>query len=311
MPIPNTPRSDGMYLRRDEGLTEFFRFAPDGLVENIVLRGTEVTADTAREMLDGTLPERRMKGSYRVEDDRLTFEIISSNGKVAYVGSMTDEGLLLSSHSHINGHSDTDLLYAYTDDIADRKLYEMVPRCLRIDCGKVNQTYEHGCGILVNRYGWPLPGTGETVVSRWNVSDGRLLLNQLAVPGPPHIPIAECGLLVTDRGIRGSFYKGQTNLAGLHLKMMRYVFTFWWPFELMADVSISWYKADRRARLMINDPSGDGHLGLRGVCKTKGVKDDDFLAPAFSLRVLKDQLEDLAQQVAETRQGYLDARAQT
>lgn len=186
---------------------------------------------------------------------------------------------------------------------APRKLTEMVPRCIKIDCTKLRggSVYEHACGIRTTLLGWPLAGDGETAIDRWDVGGSKLFIDMVADPDyGAYVVDGELGLLVTDKAIRGSFYQGNGPVGNLQLG--RHVFSFYWPYSLMAEPLASFYRDDRRVHLMIQDPDEDGHLAVRSATKPKSSKEDAFIGPVFAV---KNRVEELAKQIAEARAQHL------
>jgi hypothetical protein len=178
----------------------------------------------------------------------------------------------------------------------------MIPRCIKLDCRKLRSgsVFEHGCGIRTTSSGWPLPGEDETVLGRWNVIGSRLFIDMKDDPGyGAYITDGSLGILVTDKALRGSFYDGKGH-AG-KLKIVRDVFTFYWPYSLMAEPRVSHYQDDRRTHILIEDPEQDGHLGLQGITKPKGTKPDDFLSPVLSV---KNRAPEFLAQVVKARERF-------
>lgn len=185
-----------------------------------------------------------------------------------------------------------------------RKLVEMIPRCIKLDCWKLgSEGYGHPCGLRTTSRGWPLPGDGETEIGRWNANGGRLFIDLIADPEfGPYVQEAWLGVLVTDKALRGSFYEGKGPVG--KLSPSHHMLAFYWPYSLMAEPKMSSYQDDRRLHVIIEDPSGDGHLGLQGIAKPKTTKPDDFMSPVFSV---KNRYEEFFDQVVEARAQCLSS----
>lgn len=306
MPTPSPGsgvRFDGIYQWPNEPWIYCLRFKADGTVESICLQGTSVSAEDVASKLDARLAKTQVHGPFAVEGDRLTFSVTSANGTIDYGGKVTSQGeLVLDSHSHINGNREKGAVYGFTEVSRPRRLYEMVPRCLKLDCGKIKYgtVYEHGCGIRVTDGGWPLPSEGETAIGRWNVIGSRLHIDMNDDPSGPYVREGSLGVLVTDKAVRGSFYEGKGRVGKLGIQ--RHVFTFYWPYSLMKEPTLSHYQDDRRMHLIIEDPDQDGHLGLQGITKPKSRKEDDFLSPVLSM---KNRIDELADQLTSARARHL------
>jgi hypothetical protein len=295
-------RFDGVYQLISGPNTYCLRFKANGTVESTTLRGTSLSADTVVSSLDARLPEAKDEGHFSLSGGRLKFSCTSPYGTVDYEGRIgTSEELVLDSYSHINGNRASGEIYRFAVITGSRKLYEMVPRCLKLDCGKIKYgtTYEHGCGIRVTDGGWPLPARDEKSIGRWNVMGSRLFIDAKDDPAGPYVRDGSLGLLVTDRSIRGSFYEGNGPVGKLSIR--RHVLTFYWPYQLMNQPTISFYEDDRRLHLIIEDPDKDGHLGLQGVTRPKSAKVDDFLSPVLSV---KNRIEELAAQLDAARSDF-------
>lgn len=104
-PGPTALAHDGVYrgapADADEDYWYYLRFYPDGAVIAVSTAGdVDQIQDWFSRDNDG-LP----RGTYRLRDDRLTFETESEYGVVEYEGRVEDGGerLQLNSHSRING----------------------------------------------------------------------------------------------------------------------------------------------------------------------------------------------------------------
>lgn len=300
---------DGLY-RTEEALTDgkplsrFLRFNADGAVEGATMHGEARSGRDGEYELDRRVAAKRELGSFKVDGETLSFSIASSAGTVDYRGVFEPDGsLLLDSHSHINGHREEGRRFDLVEiEEGPRRLSEMIPRCIKLDCRKLGSgsAFEHGCGIRTTSSGWPLPGADETVLGRWNVIGARLLIDMKDDPEyGPYITDGSLGVLVTDKSLRGSFYEGKGH-AG-KLAIVRDVFTFYWPYSSMAEPGYSHYRDDRRMHVMIEDPEEDGHLGLQGITKPKGNKPDDFLSPVFSV---KNRAPEFLEQVGKARECF-------
>jgi hypothetical protein len=161
--------------------------------------------------------------------------------------------------------------------------------------------YEHACGVRTTSLGWPLPGEGETPIGRWNVGDPKLLIDMIADPDfGAYIIEGELGVLVTDKALIGSFYDGKGPVGKLQLG--RHVFSFHWPYSLMAEPIASFYRDDPRLHLIIQDSGGDSHLGMRAAHKPRSNREDDFLSPVFAV---KNRIDELAEEIAHARAQYV------
>jgi hypothetical protein len=285
-------RVDGLYRRggalsSGKPINYFLRFAADGSVQSAWIHGEECSGRDGETELNRRPPADRVEGSFDLDGTALSFATKSANGIIEYRGEIEADGsLVLDSHSHINGNREEGTRYGFVEiEEGPRRLSEMVPRCVKLDCRKIRSgsVYEHGCGIRTNSSGWPLPGEGETVLGRWNVMGSRFFIDMKEDPQlGAYITEGSLGILVTDKSLRGSFYEGKGPVG--KLSIVRDILTFYWPYSLMAEPGVSHYQDDRRMHIMIEDPEEDGHLGLQGITKPKGTKDDDFLSPVFSVK---------------------------
>lgn len=187
-----------------------------------------------------------------------------------------------------------------------RKLSEMVPRCIRADCTKIPRgvVYDHDAGIRISSSGWPLAGEGESPVARWNGVGAVFIINALEDPdGGPFLTDGELGLLITDKALRGTFYEGKGHGAGAAgLRVERRVVTFYWPFAQMNPVRGSFYlNGPRGHHTVIEDPTGDGHLGIPVARRAKGDGQEDF----FSGFSMSNKVEEFAEELESARARFV------
>ncbi|HWA54328.1 MAG TPA: zinc ribbon domain-containing protein [Solirubrobacterales bacterium] len=285
-------RFDGLYRRGgalSDGapITSFLRFAADGTVQNAGMRGEVHSGRDGETELKRRPAAERVEGPFEIDGTALSFETKSSNGIVEYQGAIEADGsLVLDSHSHINGHREEGMRFEFVEiEKGPRRLSEMIPRCVKLDCRKLRSgsVYEHGCGIRTTSSGWPLPAEEETVLGRWNVIGSRFFIDMKEDPQyGAYITEGSLGILVTDKSLKGSFYEGKGPVG--KLAIARDVLSFYWPYSLMAEPGASHYQDDRRMHIVIEDPEHDGHLGLQGITQAKGAKADDFLGRVFSVK---------------------------
>ena len=288
----NPLRVDGLYRRggalsSGSPATYFLRFAADGSMQSACILGEELSGREGETELKRRPPAERDEGSFKLDGAAFSFKTKCAYGIVECRGEIQADGsLVLDSHSHINGNREEGARYVFVEiEEGSRRLSEMIPRCVKLDCRKVRSgsVYEHGCGIRTNSSGWPLPGEGETVIGRWNVIGSRFFIDMQGDPQfGAYITEGSLGILVTDKSLRGSFYEGKGPVG--KLSIVRDILTFYWPYSLMAEPGVSHYQDDRRMHIIIEDPEEDGHLGLQGITKPKGTKDDDFLSPVLSVK---------------------------
>lgn len=185
-----------------------------------------------------------------------------------------------------------------------RKLTEMVPPCIFVNCEKISYgtTYEHACGVRTTHYGWPLPGDGEEPLSKWQGDDARFLIDIVAEPDlGPYITNGGVALLVTDKSLRGSFFEGQGS-GSSGLQRMKRVLSFVWPYAQMAEVQTSIYSDNPRLHVIIEDPRKDGQLGVPIAQRAKGAKEGDFHPGIFAMR---NQAEAFGEALEIARLAYL------
>ena len=93
-------RFDGLYLSKSNTYDDYLRFFPDGVVVGATTNGTSAQVAnwlTRDHQYSG-------KGKYRIKGNEITFSLRSPYGVVDYDGTITKDGLVFATHSHINGH---------------------------------------------------------------------------------------------------------------------------------------------------------------------------------------------------------------
>lgn len=305
-------RLDGLYRRsaalsNRSPITYFLRFAADGSVQSAWMHGDNCSGRDGDYELNRRAAADRVEGTFEVDDATLSIVTKSSNGVVEYRGVIGADGsLVLDSHSHINGNREAGNRFEFVEiEEGPRRLTEMIPRCIKLDCRKLRSgsVFEHGCGIRTTSSGWPLPHEEEAVLGRWNVMGSRFFIDMKKDPGyGAYITEGSLGILVTDKSLRGSFYEGKGPVG--KLAIVRDILTFYWPYSLMAEPGVSHYQDDRRMHIVIEDPEHDGHLGLQGITQAKGTKADDFLGRVFSV---KNRAPEFHEQVGRAWERFGDS----
>ena len=93
-------RFDGLYMSKMDTYTYYLRFFEDG---KVVSQSTSKTPDKAWSTL--THNYNSIAGTYVIDGDVVTFDLISDMGKVTYVGKInSDDTIEFKTHSYINGN---------------------------------------------------------------------------------------------------------------------------------------------------------------------------------------------------------------
>ena len=92
-------RFDGLYMSKMDSYTFHLRFFDDG---KVVSQSTSASPEKVWKTLSHEY--NTIAGTYEVIDDTVTFDLISQQGKVTYVGKINpDDTIDFSTHSYING----------------------------------------------------------------------------------------------------------------------------------------------------------------------------------------------------------------
>ena len=93
-------RFDGLYQAAESGVTSYLRFYRDSIVLSVSSTGNPVQVTQWFNKSNSKVS----KGSYSLDDSRLTFSTTSSHGTVDYKGVIEGEKMILDTHSYVNGH---------------------------------------------------------------------------------------------------------------------------------------------------------------------------------------------------------------
>jgi hypothetical protein len=110
-------RYDGVYSAKSrvdgDVYCEYLRFYPDSTVITVSSEcpGKDVLQDIRKWFSQenaGASATGVSKGSTRLSGNKITFDAVSKEGSVSYIGKISGKRLSLSSYSHINEHRDHD-----------------------------------------------------------------------------------------------------------------------------------------------------------------------------------------------------------
>ena len=131
------PATDAPSLRYDGLYCFIYDYRDDGFTDNMVLRfyeeGDVLSVTVSQTATDaGYFPKSEWFyrenpsypgsiGFYTLDGVEISFTVAGAMGTVDYWGTVTDGGLVLSSHSNINGHETSDRQYVFYpfEDIAN------------------------------------------------------------------------------------------------------------------------------------------------------------------------------------------------
>jgi hypothetical protein len=110
-------RYDGVYVSEpfegdggNENYCHYLRFYPRGTVITVSSVCDRAALKDIKKWFGvnnaGSTHTGISRGKIKIEENKISFFAISLEGNVTYEGEMVNDRLVLSSHSHINGHND-------------------------------------------------------------------------------------------------------------------------------------------------------------------------------------------------------------
>lgn len=101
---------NGVYYYIEGGFRYLLKFSSDG-----VIQGTSDTNAIIPSASEIRSISYRDQGRYSLENDKISISLMNQNGQVDYWGHISKGLLTLSSHSHINGHRASNVVYKFVE----------------------------------------------------------------------------------------------------------------------------------------------------------------------------------------------------
>jgi hypothetical protein len=109
--VITTIQYDGVYILSYGGgfVIEYLRFYENGIVIDVASTGRP---EEIKEWFNSDNMDIGM-GKYKIDGEKISFSTKSPEGSIDYMGDITTNGLVLSSHSNINGYEEQNLKYMF------------------------------------------------------------------------------------------------------------------------------------------------------------------------------------------------------